>query len=180
MAEQNAAAEPAQAQQADPSAGEQLMQAQQPAQAAQAEPQGTDWKAQARKWEERAKANKDKADLWDAQQQAAPTVEALQAQIDEMKQAQAKAEKAAERARTLMEVSQATGVPADLLKGETAEELSASAQLVNDFVARKQPGYPSDKGGGSNGAAVTRESIESIKDPAARIKARAEHIDLYR
>lgn len=175
MAEQNAAADPAQAQQADPAAG-----AQQPAQAPQTEPQGTDWKAQARKWEERAKANKDKADLWDAQQQAAPTVEALQAQIDEMKQAQAKAEKAAERTRALMEVSQATGVPADLLKGETAEELSASAQLVNDFVARKQPGYPSDKGGGSNGAAVTRESIESIKDPAARIKARAEHIDLYR
>lgn len=175
MAEQNAAADPAQAQQADPAAG-----AQQPAQAPQTEPQGTDWKAQARKWEERAKANKDKADLWDAQQQAAPTVEALQAQIDEMRQAQAQAEKAAERARTLMEVSQATGVPADLLKGETAEELSASAQLVNDFVARKQPGYPSDKGGGSNGAAVTRESIESIKDPAARIKARAEHIDLYR
>ena len=166
MAEQNAAADPAQAQQADPAAGAQ--QAQQPAQAPQAEPQGTDWKAQARKWEERAKANKDKADLWDAQQQAAPTVEALQAQIDEMKQAQAQAEKAAERARTLMEVSQ------------TAEELEASAKLVNDFVARKQPGYPSDKGGGSNGAAVTRESIEAIKDPAARIKARAEHIDLYR
>lgn len=175
MAEQNAAADPAQAQQADPAAG-----AQQPAQAPQTEPQGTDWKAQARKWEERAKANKDKADLWDAQQQAAPTVEALQAQIDEMRQAQAQAEKAAERTRALMEVSQATGVPADLLKGETAEELAASAQLVNDFVARKQPGYPSDKGGGSNGAAVTRESIESIKDPAARIKARAEHIDLYR
>ncbi len=178
MAEQNAAADPAGAQQADPAGGAQ--QAQQPAQANQAEPQGTDWKAQARKWEERAKANKDKADLWDAQQQAAPTVEALQAQIDEMKQAQAQAEKAAERARTLMEVSQATGVPADLLKGETAEELEASAKLVNDFVARKQPGYPSDKGGGSNGAAVTRESIEAIKDPAARIKARAEHIDLYR
>lgn len=175
MAEQNAAADPAQAQQADPAAG-----AQQPAQAPQTEPQGTDWKAQARKWEERAKANKDKADLWDAQQQAAPTVEALQAQIDEMRQAQAQAEKAAERTRALMEVSQATGVPADLLKGETAEELAASAQLVNDFVARNQPGYPSDKGGGSNGAAVTRESIESIKDPAARIKARAEHIDLYR
>lgn len=175
MAEQNAAADPAQAQQADPAAG-----AQQPAQAPQTEPHGTDWKAQARKWEERAKANKDKADLWDAQQQAAPTVEALQAQIDEMRQAQAQAEKAAERTRALMEVSQATGVPADLLKGETAEELAASAQLVNDFVARKQPGYPSDKGGGSNGAAVTRESIESIKDPAARIKARAEHIDLYR
>ena len=175
MAEQNAAADPAQAQQADPADG-----AQQPAQAPQTEPQGTDWKAQARKWEERAKANKDKADLWDAQQQAAPTVEALQAQIDEMRQAQAQAEKAAERTRALMEVSQATGVPADLLKGETAEELAASAQLVNDFVARKQPGYPSDKGGGSNGAAVTRESIESIKDPAARIKARAEHIDLYR
>ena len=175
MAEQNAAADPAQAQQADPAAG-----AQQPAQAPQTEPQGTDWKAQARKWEERAKANKDMADLWDAQQQAAPTVEALQAQIDEMRQAQAQAEKAAERTRALMEVSQATGVPADLLKGETAEELAPSAQLVNDFVARKQPGYPSDKGGGSNGAAVTRESIESIKDPAARIKARAEHIDLYR
>lgn len=175
MAEQNAAADPAQAQQADPAAG-----AQQPAQAPQTGPQGTDWKAQARKWEERAKANKDKADLWDAQQQAVPTVEALQAQIDEMRQAQAQAEKAAERTRALMEVSQATGVPADLLKGETAEELAASAQLVNDFVARKQPGYPSDKGGGSNGAAVTRESIESIKDPAARIKARAEHIDLYR
>ncbi len=33
----------------------------------------TDWKAEARKWEERAKANKAKADQWDAQEEASKT-----------------------------------------------------------------------------------------------------------
>lgn len=41
--------------------------------------------------------------------------------------------------------------------------------------------YPSVKDGGADAApAVTAESIESIKDPLARVMARAERLDLCR
>ena len=39
---------------------------------------------------------------------------------------------------------------------------------------------PLDKGGSGGGKKVNRESIESIKDPAKRIMARAAHMDLYK
>lgn len=97
-----------------------------------------------------------------------------------MKREKQAAEAAAAHSALLLQVSQQTGVPADLLKGDTAEEMQASAEMVNAFVLQKQPGYPADKGAGAAGRAVTRESIEAIKDPAARIAARAQHLDLYK
>ena len=90
------------------------------------EPQGTeqvDWEAkykelqaQSRKWEERAKANKDKADKWDKYEQqgmseaekAAKRAEAAEAEL-----AQLKSE--AQRRADADEVAKATGVPASLL-----------------------------------------------------------------
>ena len=57
---------------------------------------------------------------------------------------------------------------------------SASAKAVGDFAESRQPGYPLDKGGSGGGKKVNRESIESIKDPAKRIMARAAHMDLYK
>ena len=48
------------------------------------------------------------------------------------------------------------------------------------FAESRQPGYPLDKGGSGGGKKVNKESIESIKDPAKRIMARAAHMDLYK
>lgn len=144
-----------------------------------AEPQGTDWKAQARKWEKLAKANKDKADMWDAQAQAAPTVESLQQQLDDMRADAEKQRAAAERDRARYKVAQATGVPASLLQGDDEEAMTASANAIAEYAKAQAPSYPADKGAGANHAPVSRESIEQIKDPVARINARAQHIDLY-
>ena len=144
-----------------------------------AEPQGTDWKAQARKWEKLAKANKDKADMWDAQAQAAPTVESLQQQLDDMRADAEKQRAAAERDRARYKVAQATGVPASLLQGDDEEAMTASANAIAEYVKAQAPSYPADKGAGAQHAPVSRESIEQIKDPVARVNARAQHIDLY-
>ena len=146
------------------------------------EPHGTDWKAEARKWEERSKANRAELDT-------------LKAQMDELRAAQAEQADAAERAEAaereledlrrekahmemVSAVSQATSVPASLLHGSTEEELTASAQAVMDFATKLTPSNPSDIGGSKAGAAPSPASIESIKDPIARIRARARNIEL--
>ena len=77
-------------------------------------------------------------------------------------------------------MSQATGVPAALIHGDDEESMTESAKAVADFAESRQPGYPLDKGGSGGGKKVNRESIESIKDPAKRIMARAAHMDLYK
>ena len=123
----------------------------------QEEPQGApavDWKAEARKWEARAKDNKAKAD--EAEERAIKTEAEL------------------EKARLVTRIAQETGVP------ESAEELEASAKAAAEWAASLAPAYPSDKGGSATAPTVTRESIEGIKDPIARIRARAENADLYR
>ena len=79
-------------------------------------------------------------------------------------------------------VSQATGVPGSLLKGETEEELTASAEAVKAYAgtqAPKPPAYPEDKGGGANPKPITKEQIEAITDPVERVRTRAQHMDLY-
>ena len=89
-------------------------------------PQGTeqvDWEAkykelqaQSRKWEERAKANKDKADKWDAYEQQGMSEQeklAKRAESAEAELAQLKAE--TQRRADADEVAKATGVPASLL-----------------------------------------------------------------
>lgn len=89
------------------------------------EPQGaeTDWEAkykeavaQSRKWEERAKANKEKADKWDAYEQEGMSEAekvAKRAEAAEAELAQLKAD--AQRRTDAAEVSKATGVPTSLL-----------------------------------------------------------------
>lgn len=77
-------------------------------------------------------------------------------------------------------MSQATGVPAALIHGDDEESMTASAKAVADFAESRQPGYPLDKGGSGGGKKVNRDSIESIKDPAKRIMARAAHMELYK
>lgn len=165
-------------QQADPAHTEPKP-AGEPTQTDPPEPQGTDWKAQARKWEKLAKANKEKADKWDAQAQAAPTVESLQQQMDELRAEADCQRESAERERARYKVSQETGVPAALIQGDDEEAMAASAAAVAEFAKAQAPSYPADKGAGAQHAPVSRESIEQIKDPVARVNARAQHIDLY-
>ena len=80
-------------------------------------------------------------------------------------------------------VADATGVPRSLLKGETEEELTASAEAVKAYASAQVPEqqvYPGDKGGGSNPSPITKAQIEAIKDQGERIRMRAQHIDLYK
>ena len=108
-------------------------------------------------------------------------LDAANARIKEL-EAEKEARDEADAARALREkVAETTGVPASLLKGATEEELTASANAISAYAEKVAPGYPKDKGGaGGNGAAVTREAIEAIKDPVARVRARAQHQELYR
>lgn len=137
------------------------------------------WKAESRKWEARAKENREKAEKWD-EAEAAGKGEIERAQADaEAARAEAEAANAElARLRTASAVSAETGVPAALLHGSTEEEIRAEAAAIMAY-ARTAPAYPADKGGASGGG-PTKSSIESIKDPAARLRARAENINLYR
>lgn len=145
----------------------------------QSEPQGTDWKAEAKKWEKRSKANETKARKWDAAQKDAPTIESMAQQIEELKADAEKARKQAEYQTLLSNVSQATGIPAQLIKGTTEEEMTQSAQAIAEYAKSTGAGFPQDKGGGAKKQGLTRDEIAKIKDPVARVKARAENINLY-
>lgn len=138
-----------------------------------------------REWEKRAKANEAAAAELEELRKARSTDE------ERLAAANIRAEKAEsevaglrasmERAELVAKVSEETGVPRGLLHGDTEDELRASAEAVQSFVRASVPGYPTDKGGSATGGrVVTRESIESIKDPRARVIARARHADLYR
>ena len=147
--------------------------------AQQEEPQGTNWKTEARKWEKRSKENEAKAKKWDEAQAQAPTLEALQEQVAKL-QSEAQAARESVLYQTLLaNVSEATGIPATLLKGQTEEELTQSANALKAFVNKNTNGFPEDKGGGAKAAPMTREDINKIEDPIARIRARAKNIELY-
>lgn len=141
------------------------------------EPQGTDWKAMSRKWESQAKANLEKAKAYDElvakQREQEPTLKALQEEVTSLKDQAKKAKAEAERQSLLNSVSSATGVPASLIQGATEEEMTASAQSVLNFAKSKNPQMPEDKGGGASTKPITADEITKIKDPIARVRARA-------
>lgn len=164
------------------------------------EPHGTepteperDWRAeyekavaQSRKWESRAKENsaaaKRLAELEDASKTDAEKVADAVKRAEEAEAKVADYERRAERASVVSEVAAAKGVDADWLSrmaGDTREDIEANA----DFLASKlggQPIYPSvpDRGQAKT-PPMTKEQIESIKDPRERVRMRARHIDLY-
>ena len=125
---------------------------------------------------------KAKAEEYDRAKEAAKTeLERANERIKALEDAAKERAEADERRSLLDRVSQATGVPANLLSGSTEEELTASADAVNAFVEQRAPGYPTDKGGATSATPeAERKGIEAIRDPAARVRARAAHIDLYR
>jgi hypothetical protein len=140
----------------------------------------TDWKAEARKWEARAKANNAANDELEAlkTQSAAELAEA----VKRAEQAEAKAaqlEAAAARERAVNAIAAETGVSAAVLgrmQGETEDEIRANAQVVRSTM----PVYPTTQEmGNGNAPTVTRESILQIKNERERLKAIAEHADLF-
>ena len=79
-------------------------------------------------------------------------------------------------------VSDETGVPRSLLKGETEEELMASAEAVKAYAgaqAPKPPEYPEDKGGAANPSPMTREQILAEPDTQKRRKLIAENLSMF-
>lgn len=135
-----------------------------------------------RKWEGRAKSNADKAKQYDALAQQ--TADA-QAAADEAKANAAKLQgelDAANRSLAVSRIAAEKGVDAEILAAMSAEDedgIAANAdKLAASYAARNL--YPSVTDGGANAApAITADSIEQIKDPLARVMARAEHINLY-
>lgn len=150
------------------------------------EPQGKteiDWKAEARKWENRAKAGKadsDAAAKWreyeaslkPAQERLAEELATTKAQADE-----------ARAALLRYEIASSKGISGDatkLLRGSTAEELEAEADLLLSLIANqskpKTP-LPDDNQGKpaptSAGQITDRNTLKDMS-PADIMKAKAE------
>lgn len=137
------------------------------------EPEGdeTDWKARSRQWEGRAKANKAKADGKDAE-------------IAERDTRIAELEAKLARTGIVADVAREKCVDAGLLArmaGDTAEEIADNADALLAFVRGQESAFPDvpDAGGAAGTGTVTREDIESIKDPVERVRARRDNIGLF-
>ena len=135
-----------------------------------------------RKWEGRSKANAEKAKAYDAlAQQTADAQAAADKAAEHAAQVEAELA-AANRSLAVSRIAAEKGVDADILAAMSAEDedgIAANAdKLAASYAARNL--YPSVTDGGANAApAITTDSIEQIKDPLARVMARAEHINLY-
>lgn len=150
-----------------------------------------DWKAKyeallenSRKWEARSKANAEKAKEYDAMAQSSADAKAAADEaISRAEDAEAKlAELAAkhERSEIIAKVSAETGVPASLLHGGSEDEIEKNAREIAEYAHSVKPSYPLDKGGAAKQKAVSKESVDSIKDPVERVMARAKNIELYK
>ncbi|MEA5645375.1 MAG: hypothetical protein R5N65_07530 [Cutibacterium granulosum] len=107
-------------------------------QTGESKPAETDWKAEARKWESRAKANHDAArqlaELQDAQRTDAEKLADAQATIKRF-------EAAEQRRGWADEVSSDTGVPANLLSGDTLEAMRSSAEALTTWAAETRKAH---------------------------------------
>jgi len=105
--------------------------------------QETDWKAEARKWETRAKENSEAAKKLADIEEATKTE--AQKQADKLAAAEAKVkdyEKREQIATWAKEVSEETGVPADVLSGSTKEELEAHAEKLKPLIGQQTTEEP--------------------------------------
>lgn len=126
-------------------------------------------KAHSRKWEDRAKKNEAAAKELDEIRQSQMTEAEKAAEADKRAQ---EAEAKLERMALVQKVSSAKKVPADLLKGDTEEELEASADALLQFAGSIPPQIPTDQGGAGKTTPISKESIKEIKNPIERLKAR--------
>ena len=103
--------------------------------------QETDWQAEARKWEKRAKENKSAADKLAEIEESKKTE--IQKAMERAEQAEQRINEL-EREKTRLSVIASHGIPEDyqdLVKGDSEEELAASAEKVKSLIesaAQKQ------------------------------------------
>lgn len=108
-----------------------------------AQPKETDWKAEARKWEARAKENSEalasKTTEFDA---LSKDREGLSAKVAELEASIAETAAKQEFSEVLTSVSEASGVPAEALRGSTREELEAHAEALKALIKPSGPVVP--------------------------------------
>lgn len=125
---------------------------------ADAEAPEEDWKAHARQWERRAKADRKQVEsLTDLIKASDTTIEDLRTQVADL-------QRAAERAEKIASAASEYGVPADLIRGDTDEEIAEYAKRLADWRGESAaPVVPklSDSGAG---AFPARPAILSIDD----------------
>ncbi len=148
-----------------------------------AEPNGAEtadldkWKGYAKTWEKRAKERERELSRLKAAQADQEPTDAIKAEVDAPKARLAGMEAEKARAELVAKVAEEKGVPASLLHGEDEDALKASADAIAAYVSKQVPGYPADKGGAGKAKPMTKEAIEGIADPVARIRARAENME---
>ena len=76
------------------------------------------------------------------------------------------------------QASKETGVPADILKGETLEEIQAHAAQIKEAMPM-YPTLPNDTGAADPPTPTTKEEIYQIKNREERVKAMALHPELF-
>lgn len=127
------------------------------AQAADAEAPEEDWKAHARQWERRAKADRKQVEsLMAAISDKDATIEGLRTEVAER-------QRAAERAEKIAAAASEYGVPADLIRGDTDEEIAEYAKRLADWRGETAaPVVPklSDSGAGAFPARPANLSID--------------------
>ena len=116
-----------------------------------------DWKAHARQWERRAKADRKQVEsLTDAINGKDVTIEDLRTQVADL-------QRAAERAEKIAAAASEYGVPADLIRGDTDEEIAEYAKRLAEWRGETAaPVVPklSDSGAGSFPARPANLSID--------------------
>ena len=135
-------------------------------------------KANSRKWEDRSKANADKAKAYDASQEKAKTVEERLAAL-ERENADLRA--ARDRSALVESVARATGLDTSIvgaLNGADEDALTEQANAVKAAMGsgRRYPALGDQGTGTGSGTALTEEQISKIKNPAERVRARARAI----
>lgn len=116
-----------------------------------------DWKAHARQWERRAKADRKQVEsLMAAISDKDATIEGLRAEVAER-------QRAAERAEKIAAAASEYGVPADLIRGDTDEEIAEYAKRLAEWRGEAAaPVVPklSDSGAGAFPARPANLSID--------------------
>lgn len=110
-------------------------------------PDTTDWKAEARKWEDRAKANRAALEKL---QETATAGQTAQSELEKALERLTRLEQenaVKERALLTATVAQEKGIPADLLVGDTREELTAHADKILAFRGEQTSGPVIPRGG---------------------------------
>lgn len=134
-----------------------------------------EWKASSRKWERRAKESQADARKLQGRLDEMADYDEIRRQLADLRTRNEALEAERERQRQVREAAAANGVDAALL-----ERMSGDVEENARFL-RTLPIYPNvrDDGEQRRAGAVSRESIDKIKDPVERLKTRAAHLDIY-